>query len=304
MVLADVHDGFVSKVILAEIERMSLPSVSPDPVHIAYFEGVFGAVTAWRRVAPNSEQATLWLGMNGTEPLGVLKLYRPPEGAARERRAYREWAPALGPWTASFHGGPEADPGAILLGYLPGETATFASSPAVFEAAGRFAARLHGLAHQDLDPVPLVQALHQRLAATRTRGGIQDAAVHDAVEALIDSGEFGARVPCHRDLAPWNWRVDAGCLRVLDFGQSRPDTWLMDLVKLVVAWTPTQETAFFSGYGRALSPGETRALTALVGLHGIGSVQWGLRHEQARPKAEGERALIWFRDAHRRYGLG
>ena len=48
MALADVHDRFVSKAILAEIERMSLPSVSPEPLHIAYFEAVFGAVTAWR----------------------------------------------------------------------------------------------------------------------------------------------------------------------------------------------------------------------------------------------------------------
>ena len=250
---------------MAEIERMSLPSVSPEPSHIAYFTGMFGAVTAWRRLAPESEQATLWLGMDRTEPLGVLKLYRPPEGAARERRAYQEWTPELARWTASFHG---------------------------------------GLAHHDADPVPLVQALHQRLAATRNRGDSPDSAVCDAVETLIERGEFGARVPCHRDLAPWNWRVDRGRLKVLDFGQSRPDTWLTDLVKLVVSWTPAQEAAFFSGYGRGLSLEEARALTGLVGLHGLGSVQWGLRHNQARPKAEGERALIWFRAAHRRHGLG
>ncbi len=300
----DVQDGFVSGLILTEIETMSLPSDPPDPGHQAHFEGVLGPITGWRRLAPESEQARLWLGVNGRAPVGVLKLYRPPRGADRERRAYQEWAPSLAPWTAPFYDGPEDDPGAFVLGYVPGETATFAAPPAIFEAAGRFAAKLHHLPHRDKDVLPLSLALHRRLDAARRRDGAIDAAIYESVARLIEAGDFGGRVPCHRDFAPWNWRVFEGRLGVLDFGQARADTWLMDLVKLVVRWTPAQEEAFFSGYGRGLSEGEARALAALVGLHGLGSIQWGLRHALRRPTIEGERALIWFGSASRRYGLG
>jgi len=78
----------------------------------------------------------------------------------------------------------------------------------------------------------------------------------------------------------------------------------MDLVKLVVFWTPAQSEAFFSGYGRTLSIEEEWALMGLVGLHGVGSLQWGQRHDQTRPVVEGEHSLRWFEKACEHHGVG
>ena len=303
MTAIDVRHGFVSCVILTEIERMRPTSPSPLPAAVAHFEALFGPVDSWQRLAPESEQAVLWLGVRRGTPLGVIKRYQSAAGAGREHFAYTEWATQISAWTAPFYGRVEADPRALTLGYVTGETATFDATPAVFENIGRFARALHQLPYVDEDPLPLQQAVGRRLAALEdTEPGV--ARVVEVVERLIERAHFGGRVPCHRDLAPWNWRVDGEDVRVLDFGQSRADTWLMDVVKLAPQWSSVQEEAFFSGYGRHLSESESWALIALVGLHGLGGVQWGRRHDQQRPVMEGEAALRWFWEALRRHPLG
>ena len=57
MTAIDVRHGFVSCVILTEIERMRPTSPSPLPAAVAHFEALFGPVDSWQRLAPESEQA-------------------------------------------------------------------------------------------------------------------------------------------------------------------------------------------------------------------------------------------------------
>ena len=300
-----VHEAFVSARVLVEIEQMSPAPLRPDHRHIDYFQHVVGPVDSWHRLAPSSEQAFLWLGSKDGRPVGVVKLYRSTASAAREIHAYDRWAPSLRRWTVPFYGVPPDDPGALVLGHAPGAVGTASASADVFASAGRFAAALHGVARFDEDPVPLEAALARRLQGAFQRAGHRFGdALRLQVEALVLGNSLGLRVPCHRDFHPRNWQLDGDRVTILDFGQARPDWWLVDLVKLVFWWQPVQAKAFFEGYGRGLTPEEDRSLLGLVALHGVSSLNWAERHGLTRPRQEGERALAWFRAELGRRSLG
>ncbi|MEX1365314.1 MAG: hypothetical protein AB1Z98_19455, partial [Nannocystaceae bacterium] len=81
---------------------------------------------------------------------------------------------------------------------------------------------------------------------------------------------------------------------VIDFGQARPDAWLVDAVKLRCgAWVdePHLAEAFWTGYGRRPTPHEHGALRQLSLLHGLATAAWGDQHGEPALSAHGRAVL-------------
>lgn len=167
-----------------------------------------------------------------------------------------------------------------------------ASAEAV-RAAGAWLKRLHAAPCVCDDP------LDPRDALLRRRDAWLERACDDLDVSRVEALDFGAfegvqRVTCHRDFTPSNWLWDTECgLTVVDFGQSRPDVALWDLVKLeaeLFRAQPQLREAFYGAY-RALGVEDEARLQTLVLLHGLQTAVWGDTHDVAEFSALG-RAIL------------
>jgi Ser/Thr protein kinase RdoA (MazF antagonist) len=158
-----------------------------------------------------------------------------------------------------------------------------------YKAAGRFAAALRGCSCEADDApgeMPLTRALAMRFegALARVDGLLAPLELERVAERWRSQPwpEAMERTHAHRDFEASNWIVDGrGALWVIDFGQSRPDYWLWDLVKLeadAFAQKPARRDAFLGGLGQPLSAEESTELEALVLLHGLQTLGWAVEH--------------------------
>jgi aminoglycoside phosphotransferase (APT) family kinase protein len=229
----------------------------------------------------------------------AVKLTEPPV-VARERRMLGMLA-ARGLAVPILLGGFDDTP-ALVTVWVEGASADPADVSAQ-RRAGAWLARLHELPVEptEADAMPWAEALPRRRDAwlQRGRGRLSDQRLTAIASRLDDStltaiaSRLPERVWCHRDFEPRNWRLETrtGLLRVLDFGQARPDAWLLDLVKLAEgAWAehPPARAAFFEGYGRTLDEAERHALARLGLLHGLQTCTWGHEHSDVGLTALGE----------------
>jgi hypothetical protein len=211
----------------------------------------------------------------------------------QEQRAYRELVPQL---AAAGVRVPTclADDGArtLLLDHLPGEPAR-ADDPAIHRQAGAVLWILHALPYDDPDPLPLADALRERLARwVQEAEGIIDSG--PSIAGFGDAASFDGhrRCWCHRDWSARNWLVEGGRIGVIDFEHTGPDLWLVDLVRLAEGAfdDPEVEHAFFEGYGPM--PSDTDAhLRQLLWLTELATVAWSARHGDAAYEAIGRRML-------------
>lgn len=225
-------------------------------------------------------------------PIAYLKQHRVPDKHRREQailERLREPPAAPVPEVIAS----DAEGLVLLLRACPGVPATELSLPpdderSLHEQAGRFRRRLDAVPMAEDDPVPLADALARRMESwlARARPSLPPR-VRQRVEEAFDPAPFEgeARRWCHRDLGPHNWIVEptphGPRLSVIDFGQARPDAWLVDVVKLWDdAWIhdPALADAFWSGYGREPSAREQAQLRQLALLHGLATATWGDRH--------------------------
>lgn len=252
-------------------------------------------------------EARVWRvdGRDG-EAIAYLKQHRVRDKWHRERTILgRLREPPAAPVPALLAS--DGDALLLLLGACPGVPATEVPLSAhdersLHEQAGRFRRRLDDVAIAgDDDPLPLPEALTRRLHAwlMRAKSSLPPA-LRQRVAAAFDPRPFegATRRWCHRDLAPHNWIVQPSepgpRLSVIDFGQARPDAWLVDVLKLWDdAWArdPTLAEAFFTGYGRTLDATEHAQLRQLALLHGLATAAWGDRHAHARFSAHGRAVL-------------
>ncbi len=254
-----------------------------------------GEASVWRVVDAAHEHA-----------LAYLKLHRIADKWRRERAILERLAePPAAPVPELLAAHDEGR--ALLLRACPGRLASSGSpSPdeqrALHEQAGRLRRRLDAVPIDAReDPLPVPAALARRLAGWIERARPWHTAARlRRLEAAFEPGVFegSARRWSHRDLAPHNWIVEptreGPRLSVIDFGQARPDVWLVDALKLwdgPWAAEPTLADAFWAGYGRHPSALEQRQLHQLALLHGLATATWGDHHGHATFSSHGRAVL-------------
>lgn len=251
-------------------------------------DGTFDECT--RRLA----EARTWAVRVDGAPVGWLKWHHQPEKASREARAYDSWLVGMRDVSAEFLGMCPAAKGWMLTRHVPGTPmdAMELSRPerrAAYRNLGRVLSRLHSVTFEGPeDPVPLHEALLARgrawTARARQAGGFVGL---DAVQDCLESpwATTLGRVPCHRDVQLHNViaRREAGKMVtvLIDFGQARPDVWMVDFVKLFQlpsALPSGAMEACLEGYGRKMDAVERRTFDRLRVLHGLGTWTWAVSH--------------------------
>lgn len=214
----------------------------------------------------------------------------------RELRAHRQW---LAPWRSRGLA-PElvyADPAARLLvtRYLPGELVQghpAADEPDTYRQAGRVLALLHA------QPATVVADHEPRenaaiLAWLDKPHGIEPSTAR-RLQAEIASWPTppSTLVPTHGDWQPRNWLIDAGVVRVIDFGRAALRPAMTDLARLATqdfARDPHLASAFFEGYGP--DPREPRAWRRVQVRQAIGTAVWAHQVGDADFEAHGLRLI-------------
>jgi hypothetical protein len=215
---------------------------------------------------------------------------------AREIHAHRSW---LGPWTSRGHAPVlvHADAAAKILvtRYLPGElveNTASADSPDVFRQAGVLLARFHRqLAVEDPDYEDREnQKLLGRLAgphriAAQTVDRLR-------AELLAWPTPPATLVPTHGDWQPRNWLVEAGEVRVIDFGRAALRPAITDFSRLAAQdflRDPRLEDAFLRGYGH--DPREQNAWRRTRLREAIATAIWAYQVNDSAFEDQGHRMI-------------
>lgn len=218
------------------------------------------------------------------------------------RAALSGWGPRLGRvpelrlarWTASG--------GLLFVSTVPGEpmaSTPFAldgegAAPWSMRAAGRFLKDLHGLAVDDVDPVPLSEALPARARAWGEQAGGH--VERRVIRRVLELVEFAARrnlrrVPCHRDFGPHNWLVHGDTLHVIDWEHARCDTPHADLERAMESMDAPGRRAFLGGYGADESLLTTPHYRAQVALSALARIAWAAPRGDRAFEESGRRRL-------------
>ena len=215
---------------------------------------------------------------------------------AREIHAHRNW---LDPWTSTgqspvlVHA--DVDAKVLVTRYLAGElveNSDAATSPESFGQAGVLLARLHGqLAVEDLDYEDREnQKLLGRLAGPHRIA----AQTVDRLRAEILAWPTppATLVPTHGDWQPRNWLVEAGEVRVIDFGRAALRPAITDFARLAAQdflRDPRLEVAFVRGYGH--DPREPDAWRRTRLREAIGTAVWAYQVNDSAFEDQGHRMI-------------
>ena len=264
----------------------------PSKLH-AFVQAVVGPTHVRRFCGWEHAESLVWEFQTTAGATLYLKQHRQIRKFRQEHHAYTAWVPALPSVTPILVGAHLAAPHALLITAVPGTLAeNTLLSPAheleLHRQAGRFLRALHDLPHEDIDPVSLVDAFAQRMAAwlPRVRGLVEEGDIDWVIsrmqEILPLLGSY-SRVPCHRDYTPRNWLVHQAELQlyVIDFEHARPDLALLDMERLWAGtWPgrPDLKAAFFDGYGRNLTSDEEALLERCAALGALTTIGWAHEH--------------------------
>ena len=178
------------------------------------------------------------------------------------------------------------EPTVLVMSWQAGESS---ETPDAVRAAGRWLRRLHAMEHAQPDPLPVRDALLRRRDAWLERA--VDIPIDAVSRATFASFDGANRVFCHRDFTPSNWLWDPPRgLVVIDFGQSRADVGLWDVVKLegeLFSRKPALREPFYEGYGDV----DRAGVDELLLLHGLQTAAWGDAHGDPEFSALGRRLL-------------
>jgi hypothetical protein len=184
----------------------------------------------------------------------VVKRYADADLYFSELIAYRRWVPALEDRAPELRASDD-NLHSLVLTALPGKTPERWQDSDVQHQAGRLLRRFH-----DAESFPPDDDANARMLYRLDR--VAPEARKLLAPGVIDfvRGEINAldritappQVSCHLDYSPRNWLVEHGHLRIIDFGDAAPDTWIADFGRLFVGWrlSPSGKEAFLAGYGR------------------------------------------------------
>lgn len=199
------------------------------------------------------------------------------------RLARMPWAPRL----RCHHDGMRL----LLIDDCPGG---WPDDAIAWHRAGETLASLHAIPCPP-DAMSLADAITRRRDGWLRRAvGVMPDAILRSLSDRIDPAPFSAaaRVFCHRDYAPRNWRLGPdGVFRVFDFEHAGPDASEADFLRLYddpFLDRPDRESAFFAGYGARPDPAR---LDTLLALHALGTATWGRLHADPTYVARGDRLI-------------
>jgi len=249
-----------------------------------------------------------------------LKVHHTPSHWNNEVYAYERWARAFGDFAPRLLAMHDEEPLALIISELPGqivEDARFSpvQERAVWRAAGAALTALHhlgpgqrfGLCRRDgtyaedfgQDAREVVSRRLKSQIDRAVQGGYindRELAVVQAAYDLIPAFEGELPMPCHRDYIAANWLVSpegtwAGIIDfefafwdvcVADFGRDPGWCWIR---------RPDLVSAFFEGYGRALTQAEEQQLRVARAEYAMGAILWGHDHAFYGFEQEGRDAL-------------
>lgn len=220
----------------------------------------------------------------------VVKQHQDAGRFAQEVRAYITHLSEMRDITASLVAH-DVESRTLLLSYLPGRDCDGISvSPEegalVHHRAGAALRRLHSSSPESRTGVvgsDIAGRMGEWIARADQAGIVpldDRRRLHTYALRLSTTAMEGAI--CHLDYQPRNWRLHRDELFIVDFEHTRPDARVRDFARLEHRhWArhPALRSAFFTGYGRALSDAEEdllrlfgalEAVTALVRGHEIG----------------------------------
>ena len=221
----------------------------------------------------------------------------------QELHAYRAWAEHLDDRCPQLVASDD-ELRALILTAVDGTLAQHVDLGAdVFRQAGHILSDLHALRIDNPEHDPLAAFVERAHEWDRRAVAVVD---DDDRAWMIDRiGEIAPllphirRGPCHRDFTPRNWMVDeSGTVRVIDFGHTRADYWILDVDKL---WSehwvdrPDHEAAFWDGYGLWPTEEDRLVLAAGSALGAISTIVWSREHDDAEYEAQGRAHLARLR---------
>ncbi|MGW8876937.1 aminoglycoside phosphotransferase family protein [Streptomyces mirabilis] len=293
-------------------DSKSLPGSKslPDAVQ-AWAESVLGPLTVVRDASHPRPGSRVWEVTHQRDGARhFVKISPTPKFFARETRAYRQTAPALGPGSVPRLVETNPQWQALLLTAVPGRGVTSlpltpARQRAVHRQAGAWLSRFHG-GPRDLSPqdhaeaaAEVARAVHgterhlesaEDLIGERERETVRR---HAAELTRLDPLPRGY---VHGDFQERNWLFDTGPgrLAAVDLERARPHAVVFDIVRLACGpWVgrPDLRAAFFEGYGRELADKEERSLRCLAALDAVSAISWGVPHHDPEIVARGRATL-------------
>jgi aminoglycoside phosphotransferase (APT) family kinase protein len=242
-------------------------------------------------------QAKVWAIEQSGEVLAYVKKHVSLRSFEREHQCYRTLA------SASLAHRPHAMAHAqllvaceveqlLILSPVAGERIGDGELGRCLSMAAVWLAQLHALPFVDPDPLPLTEALAERvswmLSKLPTTQATLRQALWDAETALSRVGNL-ERVLCHRDFAPPNWLLDpsGSSIAVLDFEHAQGDHWCVDLCRLdaIFALQAGAEAQFLMCYrGRLMDEREQQIYRLCRLLDAAQTWLWAQR--------QGERAFL------------
>ncbi|MCZ0975879.1 phosphotransferase [Streptomyces albulus] len=230
-----------------------------------------------------------------------LKQHPSEKFYAREVFAYREWAPALGERAPRLVASDDRLL-AVVLTQLPGRNLhglTLASTDErrVHQQLGEIARTFHDSAPghpAEQPPISRTRKVDRHLQAARPLLSSADEDLVRRLATRYDSLPPGERVPTLGDLQLRNALLtDTGLVGVFDFERAEPRQRGHDFVRLADLWDGREDlrAAFFTGYGRPLTPLEAEHMECEEALDALSGIAYGLTHDDPEVVERGRRTL-------------
>jgi Ser/Thr protein kinase RdoA (MazF antagonist) len=284
---------------------MSGPKALPTALR-NWAERETGAVDEVRDASHPRENSRVWELVRADGCRFYLKVSPKARMYERETFALRHAVPAMGAGRAPQLRASSAEHLALLTTAVPGRPVealplTPAEEYEAHRQGGLLLARLH--AAGDLTGHWRVEAEGALCAAAagadrqlEEAGNRLTPAEHTLVHDLAEQLRVAGPVPLgfiHGDVWPRNllW---SGWAAWVDFERSRFAPVAQEFVQLacgVWADSPRLRSACLSGYGRELTPDESRVLACLAGLNAVSALNWGEAHGDPCVTAHARRTL-------------
>jgi hypothetical protein len=262
----------------------------PEAFHglMAPVADTYAVIAEHRR--PDTLRASVWEieGPDGTR--WFAKQHAGPKLHRREVEAYQKWGGALGPDRAPALVASDAEARTVLVTAVPGASLDRLRLPAEQEQAYRQAGLLLARLHATDTGQPPSDAVEEDWNEVLAK--LLDSAAHYVtaddialLRSLAQQAPVGLpKVAAQGDYMPknWMWEEREQRLRVIDFERTQLEAAARrDLSRLhyrILHQRPDLAAAFYSGYGRRLSPEELHARMAYAVLDALDSVCWGVTH--------------------------